>query len=342
MTRVRAAAVWAALNLTILAGCDNVEWGGARVAVVPPPPQATTPEEVETGPTEERLPTGPILYYVRQVGTGATLLPLAEIAGDSLRPIEATADWERYGQRFISEHLRQGAEFALFHRGTRVGTFVAQSAGVPAADVCPRVPRATGILELMPGASQVREFLALSKPQAPPEPERRNVPVYAPDRRAQVMAPILAERLLRARGAQLPGNWTQAMAQLQPFPVAGVADLAFASTFLVSDTLGTGLDDEGYALFFIAQPVPQVGFDTAYVDFAEYARVGKQAPRVVDFLDWTRDGQPELVLEVYGTGDTWFEALGRIGRRWRPLLSTRCEPTAPAAPARTAPGPASR
>lgn len=329
---------WAlALIVTVLTACDNVEWGGADFTVVQPPPKETEGAAATGEEAEERMPTGPVLYYVRQLGAHAMLVPVAEIARDTLIGLGPEADPQRYGQRFIAEHLREGAEFTVYHHGTRVGTFVLQSAEIPGANVCPRTPRATGILELIPGASQVPEFLALAKSQAPREDRRRTPVTVEPDRRMQVMAPILAERALRARRAPLPGNWTRAMAQLTPVPLAGANEYAFASTFLVSDSLTVGLDDEGYSLFLIAQPVPDVGYDTAFVEFTDYARTGKAAPRVIDYLDWDRDGEFDLLLEVYGTRDQWFEAVGRSGGRWRQVLNTRCAAPASAAAMEEAP-----
>lgn len=331
MIRARAVPVLAALIVTALTGCDNVEWGGARVAVVPPPPRAG--EEVdEDSPIAERLPDGPILYHVRAVGRRALMVPVAEIERDTLLPIRATADWERYGQGYISEHLQPESEFVLFRAGGRVGTFVLENAGVPSEDVCPRVPRATGVLELGPGAVGATEFLALAKAQAPPDAARGPTAVTAPNNRMQLLSPILAERLLRARGAPLPGNWTRAMAQLRPFPVAGAEDPAFASTFLVDDSLAAGSDDEGYSLFFIAQPVERVGYDTAYAVYTDYPIEGKAAPRVVDFLDWDRDGAAELLLEVYGTRGSWFAALDRAAAGWRTVLRNPCPALRPPPP----------
>ena len=97
-----------ALIVVGLSACDNVDWGGVDVAVVPPPPRGAGGQaedaERELGP----LPTGPVLYYVRTDSTGGTIVPVAEIGGDTLIPLGPGADPELYGARFISEHLRRG------------------------------------------------------------------------------------------------------------------------------------------------------------------------------------------------------------------------------------------
>jgi hypothetical protein len=197
---------------------------------------------------------------------------------------------------------------------------------VPEQDICPLLPVAAGTLELGVAAYSVREFLALAKPHSPSVAPRVVSPP-ANEGRMRFVAPILAERMLRVRRAQLPGNWQGAMEQVFPFPASGRADAGFASTFLVGDTLGPGLDDTGYALFFLAMPTAsQTGWDTVYVDYRGYPATRKAAPRVIDYLDWTRDDQVELLLQLFGTSDTWFEAVARDTEgRWRRVLNDRCD-----------------
>src|SRR5690606_38186593 len=144
-------------------------------------------------------------------------------------------------------------------------------------------------------ADSVNEFLAIAKPYSPSVAARRT---GAPETtgRMRFVAPILAERMLRTRQAELPGNWQAAMEQVYAFPASGRAEAGFASTFLVGDDFGLGNDDQGYALFFLAMPtMSQTGWDTVYVDYRNYAQTKKSAPRVIDYLDWTRDDQVELL-----------------------------------------------
>lgn len=316
--------------LMLAAGCDNVQWGGAQLAFVAPPPKISESEgETADEPIEERLPEGPVLYYVRPAGGLGVMVPIGEISGDTLIPIRPAVNEEAYGNRFIAEHFREGSEFALFRNGARVGTFVTQSAELPGAGECRRVPRATGVLELVAGADRMPEYLALRKSFAP---DARQSPTATPDpdRRMQLLAPILAERLLRERSAPLPGNWQRAMVQLRPLPVAGSQDAGFAATFLIGDTLAVGPAGEGHALFFIAQPESQVGFAPTFVELTRYAASGKAATRIVDYLDWNRDGQVDLLLQVFGESDAWFEALSLSNGRWHRVLRDRCESPAPA------------
>jgi hypothetical protein len=324
----------AALIVSTLTGCDNVSWGGADVAIVPPPPKPSGVDLTkEEAAAMEELPQGPVLYYVARSTAGAVMIPIAEIAADSLRSLRTTGDAHVYASRFVAANMRQGQEFALFSRGARVGTYVVQSAQVPDQPGCPIQPQALGSLELSTGADSIREFLAVSKPQAPQITKRGNESTEATGS-MRFVAPILAERALRKRGAQLPGNWQGALRQITPFPAAGRSGPGFAATFLVGDTLGAGGDNEGYDLFMITLPsASQTGYDTTFVDFRDYPKTGKQAIRVVDYLDWTRDDQVELLLRVFGVSDSWFEvvAKGKDGK-WRTTLHGRCESGVRSAP----------
>src|SRR5690606_41892314 len=150
----------ACLIVIAASGCDNVQWGGAELAFVPPPPKAEETGPDNDDPGEDRLPEGPLLHLVRAEGGGiATLVPVAEISGDTLRRLEAN-DWERYGNRLIAEHYRAGAELALFRAAARPGTFIVQSAPIPPASVYPRVPPAPGAMQLGPVAGGATDFIA--------------------------------------------------------------------------------------------------------------------------------------------------------------------------------------
>lgn len=315
------------LIVSALTGCDNVGWGGVDVSVVPPPPKPSSGSMTkEEAAVSESLPTGPVLFYVARSANGALLTPVAQLSGDSLQPIRASGDARAFANRLVADQLRQGTEFDLFSHGRRVGNFVVQSASVPQGNVCPLLPVARGTLELGAAGDSTREFLALAK-QYSPSVSARVAAGEANEGRMRFVAPILAERMLRTRGAELPGNWQGAMEQVFAFPASGRSEYGFASTFLVGDNMGTGDDDTGYSLFFLAMPTPsQTGWDTVFVDFRDYPKTRKAALRVIDYLDWTRDDQVELLLQVFGTRETWFEAVSRDSRgHWRRVLSDRCE-----------------
>jgi hypothetical protein len=315
-----------------LGGCDNVEWGGLDLSVVRPPPTAGPADEAEVQDIE-RLPDRPILYHVTRAPGGITIVPVGEIAERGVDAIRAGSDPQAFGARFIAAFLRQGSELTLFRNGRRAGTVIVDSAYVPTVDACRRLPWATGTVELAGAAGDATEFLAMARTQAPPGtvmPGR----TLQPERRMEVVGNILAERALRARQAQLP-NWAVARRQLQPIPIAGTQDLGFTATYLVGDQLEVGGDDNGYSLFVVYTPQAPSGYDTAFVSFTDYPVDGKAAPRVIDFLDWNRDGQADLLLEVFGARGSWFEAVGRVGDDWRRTFRDQCN-----TPGRTIPDPA--
>jgi hypothetical protein len=250
-------------------------------------------------------------------------VPVAEIGDDRMEPIGAGDDPDAFGARFIAAFMRQGSELTLFRNGRRAGTVIVDSAYVPTGNVCRRLPRAVGGVELAGGAGEAVEFLAMARTQAPPGtvmPGR----TLEPGRRMEVVGNIMAEQALRARRAQLP-NWAVARRQIQPFPVAGTQDLGFTATFLVGDQMQVGGDDNGYSLFVVYTPQPPAGYDTAYVSFTSYPVDGKAAPRTIDFLDWNRSGQADLLLEVYGTRSSWFETVSRVGDEWRRTFREQCD-----------------
>lgn len=329
--RTSAVARLAALLILIgVAGCDNVEWGGVQFAIVPPPPRAEAPpSEVEAA---ERLPDGPIVYYVTRDSLRTEVVPVGAVTEDGMEPIEPGMEAEEFGRRFIAAYLREGAELTLFRLGRRAGTLIVDSAGMPTGDVCTRLPRATGRVELSGGVEGATEFLAMARTQAPDGRALPGDPEV--DRRMQVLGPIMAERTLRARGAQLPA-WSRAIRQIFPFPTAEARDMAFSATFLVDDELQVGNDDQGYSLFIVYTPQAQAGYDTAYVSYRPYPQTGKAAPRTIDFLDWDGDGSPELLLEVYGTRSRWFEAVGETANGWERLLQVECDPPPPVVAADT-------
>jgi len=308
----------------LLGGCDNVGWGGANVAIVPPPQKATALPEGAAEAGVEPLPSSPILYYVVRTADGAFLTPVGAISGDSLTPIRSAGDAKTFGGRFIAEFMRQGAEFTLFAGGRRAGTFLVETAELPTTPTCPLLPTAKGSLEMSSNVAET-EFLALARSDAPSVQARTGRPALLP--RIRIVAPILAERMIRKRGAELPGNWMGAMEQLTAIPISGQPNAAFTATFLVGDTLGPGMDNDGYSLFFIGVPTAnQTGYDSVYVNYRNYAETGKAAPRVIDFLDWTRDDSPEILMQVFGVSDSWFEAVGKdASGNWRRIFRDRCE-----------------
>ncbi|MDX1674645.1 MAG: hypothetical protein R3314_07625 [Longimicrobiales bacterium] len=302
-----------------MGACDNVEWGGIDLDVVPPPPHER--ERTEATPANG-LPAGPILFYVHRDSARTTVIPVGQITEDGLVPITPGDEVDDFGSRFIDAFLDAGTELALFRRGQRVGTLTVEAAAIPSDPVCRPLPRATGSMELASGAGAVTEFLALPATDAP---ESRSAADLQPVRSMEIVGDMLAGDMLRTREADIPSAAT-ARRQLQPFPLTGSPDPGFTATYLVDDSMGLGGDDEGAALFVVFTPRGQSGYEPAFVGFSEYASDGKAAPRVIDFLDWDRDGAVEILLEIFGTSTSWFRAVGLEDGSWRAIFEQRCDP----------------
>src|SRR5690606_27414843 len=113
---VQRAGAAGALILMLLAGCDNVSWGGTDVTVVPPPARASsdtadTDDPVPTLPGVARLPEGPILYRVSTEAGMGSLHPLGVITTASIEVLDPGRNASGFADAFISRHLREGAEF---------------------------------------------------------------------------------------------------------------------------------------------------------------------------------------------------------------------------------------
>jgi hypothetical protein len=308
-----------------------VSWGGVDFDVVPPPeraPEVDEPDSVGQPVRDITLPTDPVLFVVRGGENGVSMRPLAAVGADGFEALAADDLPDGFWRRFITELMRQGSEFSLYHEGRRAGTLVLSGAEVAQEGGCPAIATGTGSAELADGVSREGSFLALPEGTLPPalDPAPDSSTRAALRGRSRQLGPILAERLLRARGAGLPGNWQAALVQAQMFPTPEGAR-GLIATLMVGDTLGPGLDDQGYALFFLATPSGDrsgTGLDTVYTSFADYTAGGKAAPAVVDYLDWDRDGWPAFVVEVFGTAGRRFDMLVRDedgGWNRTPILS---------------------
>ncbi|MFW5947372.1 MAG: hypothetical protein ACOCUW_02660 [Gemmatimonadota bacterium] len=305
--------------VTAAGGCDNVEWGGIDLDVVPPPTRDTdaVPDTVST------LTVGPILLHVRGEDP-ATIVPVGQVDDAGLATIPPDADSTAFTARFARTFLAPGAQLTVFRHGRAAGTVTIDSTVATPPDACGPLPRAVGTVRL-DRPTDTAEFLALAGPGAtpgtapPPGSLERQ-------RRMEVVGDMLANDALRARGIAVGAGADRQ--QLQPFPLAGSPDPGFTAGYLVGDSLAVGGDDDGAALFMVFVPRGQTGYDTAYVGFADYGEDGKAAPRLIDFMDWDGDGNAELLLEVFGRSTRWFRVVAFVDGRWQTVFADRCETTA--------------
>jgi len=313
----RAVCALSALILTALGGCEKVQWGGAEVRVVkPPPPEGAAP--TTPSPTEETdlgLPRGTVLFHVVRSQGQDRIVPVAEVSGDSLRSLQRPAGVspQAFEQRFRDAVMPANGQFVLFRRGARVGTFTLAQPG--AATSC-GVPTGVGQAATVAAAAADQEFLAFRKGLEPDVVGEFSPPqVDGPIRR---YAALVTERLVLTGGLPRPGSWPRAQRDLQALDLVRGGNVEMATTFLSGDNLGVGAGDkEGWSVFYVAAYEQRTGYNPIYSEVTDYRRAAKRAPKAVDYLNWNGKGGNDLLVQVFGVNDTWYEAItADRGGRW--------------------------
>ena len=305
----RGARAAALLILTGLSACEKVQWGGAEVRIVKPPPPEGTAQTTPTAgePTDLGLPRGTVIFHVVRGQGQDRIVPVAEVSGDSLRTLQRPADVspQAYEQRFRQAVLPPAGEFVLFRRGARVGTFAL--AGPGGMTSC-GVPIGVGQATTVAAAAAEQEFLAFRKGLEPDV-----VGEFAPLSTAGPItryAPLVAERLVLTNGLPRPGSWGQAMRDLQAMDLVRGGSPEMATTFLSGDNLAAGAPDkEGWSVFYVASYEQRTGYNPIYSEVNDDRRNPKRAPKVVDFLNWNGHGGNDLLVQVFGQTDSWYEAI---------------------------------
>jgi len=313
----RASRALFALILTALGGCEKVQWGGAEVRVVkPPPPEgtaATTPSPDER--TDLGLPRGTVIFHVVRSQGQDRIVPVAEVSGDSLRSLQKPAGVspQAYEQRFREAVMPANGQFVLFRRGARVGTFTLTTPG--ALTSC-GVPTGVGQAATVAAAAADQEFLAFRKGLEPDVVGEFSPPqVDGPIRR---YAALVAERLVLTGGLPRPGSWPGAQRDLQALDLVRGGNPEMATTFLSGDNLAVGAGEkEGWSVFYVAAYEQRTGYNPIYSEVSDYRRAPKRAPKAVDYLNWNAKGGNDLLIQVFGPTDSWYEAISADrGGRW--------------------------
>lgn len=314
------------LIITATSGCDNVIWGGADVQIVPPPPsQASIQIEPDAQVFAEfGLPTGPLVFHLTRSEGTSHLVPIAEISSETLRPVRrpAAVSPQAYEGRFRETVLPVGAQFDVFRRGVRVGTFVAQAEGPITA--C-GVPTVTGSTTVVAAAVDAGEYLAFRQGLAPTVRGDFSPPqITGPIR---TYASIVAERLILQAGLPRPRSWAGAQRDLQPIDVMPGGHPEMAATYLVGDELAIGAaQPDGYSVFYVADYTTQRGYIPVYEEVRDYRRVGKAAPRVVDYVNFDEGDAPEIVVQIFGRTQSWYDVLAFRNDQWQKVFEgSPCE-----------------
>ncbi len=335
MPRVTSFAVrtFALLILTAPAACDNVSWGGSDVQFIPPPP-AETPDRAppDEGFLGLGLPGGSVLFHVVRGEGGGRLIPVAEAAGDSLRALRRPAGVspQAYEEGFRAAVIEPGAQFDLFRRGAKVGSFIVSGSGP--VDGC-GIPSAEGSVVTVAAAADADEFLAFRRGLAPEVMGEYGPPQV--DATIRTYASLVAERLILRDGLPRPRSWSGAQRDVEALELSGGGNPEMAATYLVGDQLAVGAaEPTGYSVFYLAGYGRRSGYTPFYSEVHDYRSGGKVAPRLVDHLDWDGDGRQEVLVQLFGANASWYENVAEAGGKWaRRWEGARCPAAAATPPA---------
>ena len=310
------------------AACDNVEWGGVQLRLMPPPESAESAADSTEAEDEGgfSLPVQPVLYLATRDSTGLALVPVGEITRDSIRPFPDEDEAPGYRAAFARERMSAGSRFTLFSAGARVGTFTVAAVGTDDS-FCSARPRATGHVELVPAAAAATRFLALPENVT----AERGYDPYQPTEtdRAQRAAGIdLAAALIPQIGATWPTSMIDSRADIMAFPLA-TGGAGVTTTFVFRDqAFVQPATPTSYSLFLLATGTGEQ-YSNAYAWYREAGREGKGVPIYFQHLDWDGDGETEVLLDVRGERSRWNAAIENAGGEWRRTFEDPCGAAAP-------------
>ena len=298
--------------------CDNVSWGSLEIGLRSPgadsaaaPPDSVPAEET----VEPSLALGTLLYAGVRDGDMGHVFPVAQITEDGLTPLPSTVPGQDVNERIITRNLRPGRRLTLFHNGVRVGTLEVENGEGTTGPFCGVRARGSGHLQLVPGAAESQRFLALESEGASGfDFETFQAPGSTYDQR--VASLNLGAEAIPLVGAEWPPSLLDIRQDLQVLPLSGSQGPAVMATFVHRDALRVGpAPEDAYALMILGEPRGS-SFDLTYAWYRHVGRDGKGAPRYFSRLDWDRDGDQEILLEVMGEETRWFAAIERGPDGW--------------------------
>jgi hypothetical protein len=219
---------------------------------------------------------------------------------------------QAYEERFRETVLPVGSQFRVFRRGAPVGTFVVQAPGP--STVC-GVPTARGNTTVVAAAADASQFLAFREGL---EPEVKGE--YGPPQvngLINTYSAIVAERLILQAGLPRPRSWLGARRDMQAIEIKPGGHPEMAATYLVGDTLGVGAADlQGYSVFYLADYETARGYTPMYSEVRDYRKTGKAAPVLVDYLNWNDTPGTDVLVQVFGKAESWYEVVSQRKGRW--------------------------
>jgi len=323
--------VSALLIVSVAYGCDNVDWGGAEIRLQgPPPAQVGAPPDTavtQAAQVVEEVPQGPVLYMAERDSSGISMIPVGPIYQDSIGSFPSEQSQPGYRARFVRDLVPAGSEFVLFAQGVRVGNLTIDSIRTDES-FCVARPRAYGVIELAPGAADASRFLALPREYARDIPRRPYVVAQTdlPQREASLSVP---QSVLAQLGAEQPANMLNTRFDMQAFRPAGQDPPMFAVTHLIRDRLRIERPPPtAFSLFVLGVP-SESGYRAGFVWHREVSRQGKGAPYFFEQMDWDKDGQTEVLLQVLGERSRWLAAVDQRAGEWTLVHEDPCGASAP-------------
>lgn len=314
--------------LTGVTGCDNVTWGGMdlRLEGPPEPPRdsAALAAELADSVTAIVVPQGPILFAGERSDSALRLFAVAIQDDDGWAPVPAGEAEPELLAAFLEERLAPGSRYTLFSQGVRVGTAIQTDPGGAAEGACGPVPSVTATMELLPSAAGVTRFLALAEQDLETRPYRpyRQLESTYGQRTGSIQA---ANTAIVTVDAPWPPSVLETRRDLQIKNLDGVEEPALVGTFLYRDQLAVGpAPEQAYSLFYTAFLRAGGIYRPDYLWFRRYREGGKAAPRLHSNLDLDGDGKDELLLEVFGEADWWFQLESFRDGQWVTLFTSPC------------------
>lgn len=307
-------------------GCDNVQWAGVEMELRSPPERAPAPDpapEVDA-PVLMPLELEPVLYLVdRGPGSGATVVPIAQLGPGGYLPLPDSADTPDLVERFPMERWEAGTEMVLLSQGVRVGTITLDGSLFTDESICGLRPGTGGRVELLPEAGGQRRFLALRKEDLPEPPAPGDFPGLQDSFELRAGTLNVARLLIPQVQAPWPPSVPEIRRHHAPVPLPG-GELGLAASFVYDGELAVGeAPPLAYSLFFVARE--QGGAFRPMVSWYQRVREsGKAFPRFVEAHDVRGAGTQDVLLETFGQESRWFTILGVRGGEWEVLHRDPC------------------
>lgn len=311
-----------------LSACDNVEWGGVQVDLVPPTEPvvevaatASDTEAPEAAP-EIVLPEGPVLYMGTRSGSRVSVHPVAEIAPDGLQPLDPD-DIPGFEEAFMARDLERGSALTLFAEGVRVGTLRVDEVGVEEG-FCRPTPVASGLAEFVSEGGTATRFLAIRE-DAVAQVRYADYRPMSHSYEQRVAGLNLASQALARTGAIWPPSVLETRADMQAIPLDGDPTGAIAATFMYQDQLALGepSSPRAYSMMVLGTGGPET-YQLEHVWYRPVSEEGKAAARFFEQFDWDGDGEAEVLLEVFGANARWAAALDRGPDGWTMIFESGC------------------